>query len=194
MKKILVGIAALIVATPLVAGAQATRPADRPASDRDTTTKQRDTQRDTRPAWRNDAGLHESSDIIGTRIKNAEGKDIGEIDRLMIDPQSGKISHVVVGLGGFLGVGEKKVVVPWSDLKMTGHADGRKAVITMDQAKLESAPRYERTARADRSPSASPATDRSRSTSPAVTSPTRDTDKDGKRDSADKAPADPTKK
>ena len=187
MKKVLVGIAALIVATPLMANAQTSpppaRPADRPASD---ISKQRDAAPDTRPAWKNSAGLHDSGDIIGTRIKNAEGKDIGEIDRLMIDPQSGKISHVVVGLGGFLGVGERKVVVPWSDLRMAAAADGRKAVITMDQAKLESAPRYERAASAERSPSASPTT----TTNPRV----KDSDKDGKRDSADKAPADPTKK
>jgi hypothetical protein len=184
MKKILVGIAALVVAAPLMADAQTTpRPADKPASDREIA-KQRDT-RDTRPAWRNDAGLHDSGDIIGTRIKNAEGKDIGEIDRLMIDPSSGKVSHVVVGLGGFLGVGEKKVVVPWSDLKMGAATDGKKALITMDQAKLERAPRYERTARAERAPSASPATTPPRA---------KDTDKDGKRDSADKAPTDPTKK
>lgn len=182
MKKVLVGIAALLVAAPLMAEAQTPRPADRPASDREIS-KQRDT-RDTRPAWKNEANLHDSGDIIGTRIKNAEGKDIGEVDRLMIDSASGKISHVVVGLGGFLGVGEKKVVVPWSDLRLSAAPDGKKALITMDQAKLESAPRYERAARAERSPSASPAT------SPRV----KDTDKDGKRDSADKAPTDATKK
>jgi hypothetical protein len=179
MKKLLVGIAALLVAAPLMADAQTSRPADKPASDREISK-----QRDTRPAWKNDAGLHDSGDIIGTRIKNAEGKDIGEIDRLLIDPSSGNVSHVVVGLGGLLGVGEKKVVVPWADLKMGAAPDGKKALITMDQAKLESAPRYERSARVERSPSASP------STSPRV----KDSDKDGKRDSADKAPTDPTKK
>ena len=183
MKKLLVGIAALAFAAPLMADAQTTpRPADKPATDREIA-KQRDS-RDTRPAWRNDAGLYDSGDLVGTRIKNAEGKDIGEIDRLMIDPSSGKVSHVVVGLGGLLGVGEKKVVVPWSDLKLAAATDGKKTMVTMDQAKLESAPRYERSARADRSPSASP------STSPRA----KDTDKDGKRDSADKAPTDPTKK
>jgi sporulation protein YlmC with PRC-barrel domain len=176
MKKLLVSIAALIVATPLVASAQTTRPSDKPASD---TTK----QRDTRPAWKADGNVVETRDLIGTRIKNAEGKDIGEIDSLLIDPQSGKISHVVVGLGGLLGVGEKKVVVPWSELKMAAATNGRKPAIVMEQSKLENAPRYERTARADRSPSASPST-----------SPVRDSDKDGKRDSADKAPSDPTKK
>jgi sporulation protein YlmC with PRC-barrel domain len=180
MKKLLIGIAALVVATPLVAGAQTTRPSDRPASDRDTTTKQRDT-RDTRPAWKAEGSVVESRDLIGTRIKNAAGKDIGEIDSLILDPQSGRVSHVVIGVGGLMGVGEKKVVVPWSDVKMASAANGRKPSLVMDQAKLESAPRYERTARADRSPAASPAT-------------TRDTDKDGKRDSADKAPSDPTKK
>ena len=174
MKKVLVGIAALIVATPLVASAQ-TRPSDRPTTDG--TTK----QRDTRPAWKAEGSVVESRDLIGTRIKNAEGKDIGEIDSLIVDPQNGRISHVVIGVGGLMGVGEKKVVVPWSEVKMASATSGRKPAITMDQAKLESAPRYERSARAERTPSASPAT-------------TKDTDKDGKRDSADKAPSDPTKK
>jgi sporulation protein YlmC with PRC-barrel domain len=196
MKKLLVGIAALIVATPLAAGAQATRSSDRPASDT-TTTKQRDTgrstdtsaKRDTRPAWRNEAGLHESSDIIGTKIQNTDGKDVGKIDKLLIDPQTGKVSHVVIDLGGVLGVGAKQVVVPWSELKMAkAEHEGRKATITMDQAKLDTAPRYERTARVghDRTaPSASPAT---------TSSHVKDTDKDGKRDSADRAPSDPTRK
>ena len=125
MKKLLIGISALIVATPLVAGAQTTRPGDKPATD--TTTKPRDTRpadtrpADTRPAWKAEGNVVETRDLIGTRIKNAEGKDIGEIDSLVIDPQSGRISYVVVGLGGFLGVGERKVVVPWSELKMPRH-------------------------------------------------------------------------
>jgi sporulation protein YlmC with PRC-barrel domain len=180
MKKVYVAIAAFLVATPLVAGAQATRQSDRPASDRDATMK-RDTARDTRPSFRPEGNVVESKDIIGARIKNAEGKDVGEIDNVLIDPQSGRISHVVVGLGGLMGVGEKKVVVPWSDVKMASTKNGRKAAFTMDQAKLESAPRYERSARADHSPSASPAT-------------TRDTDKDGTRNRSDRAPYDPTKK
>ena len=185
MKKVLIGIAALVMATPLVAGAQTTRPSDRPASDRDATTK-RDTARDTRPAFKAEGNVLESRDLIGARINNTEGKDIGEIDSVLIDPKSGRITHAVVGVGGLMGVGEKKVVVPWSEVKMSSAQNGRKSAIVMDPAKLENAPRYERTARADRSPSASPTTDRPASM--------KDSDKDGKRDSADKAPSDPTKK
>jgi sporulation protein YlmC with PRC-barrel domain len=116
-----------------------------------------------RAAWTNSEGLHESSDIIGTRIKNSQGKDIGEVDKLMIDPKTGQISHVVVGVGGFAGVGEKKVVVPWSDIKFGTQHDGKKAVITMDPTVLDNAPRYERRAATvdrDRMPAASPRSER----------------------------------
>ena len=171
MKKLLIGFVAVLFAAPLVVSAQTTRPADRPAGD----TKA--------PAWKNTAALHETKDIIGTRIKSAEGKDLGEVDQLLIDTRTGKVSHVVIGLGGFAGVGEKKVVVPWSDLKFAPTAAGKKNSIVMDQAKLDSAPRYERSASLDRSPSASPST----------TSPVRDSDKDGKPNATDRAPYNPNK-
>jgi sporulation protein YlmC with PRC-barrel domain len=163
MKKLLIGVVLpMFVVTPLIASAQQTQtPATRdkaptydkaPAADK--------AKADTRAAFRNDQNLAESKNFIGMRIKNDQGKDIGEVDNLLIDPQSGKVSHVVVGYGGLAGVGEKKVVVPWSDLKLT--RDGNKPVATMDQAKLDSAPRWERTASADRdrttTPSASPTT------------------------------------
>ena len=134
MKKLLAGFVAMLLATPLIASAADTKP----------------------PAWKNDAGLHETKDIIGTRIKNAAGKDLGEIDQLLID-RNGKVTHAVIGLGGVAGVGEKKVVVPWSELKFAPVTEGKKNAITMDEAKLESAPRYDRTAaRSDVAPAASP--------------------------------------
>ena len=117
-----------------------------------------------REAWSNTQGVVESSKIIGTRIKNGEGKDIGEIDRLMIDPRTGRVSHAVIGLGGVLGVGERRVVVPWADVAANVRRDGDRMVIVMDQSVLERAPRYEaRDARPDRAgSSASPSTDPTR--------------------------------
>ena len=157
MKKVLAGFIALLFAAPLVASsAETTKP----------------------PAWKS-AGLHETKDIIGTRIKSTAGKDLGEIDQLLID-RNGKVTHVVVGVGGLAGVGEKKVVVPWSDLKFAPVAEGKKNAIVMDEMKLESAPRYDRTAAAA-SPRTRPAS-------------AKDSDSDGKSDRTDKAPLDPSKK
>ena len=134
MKKLLVSFVAVLFAAPLAVFAQTTRPADRPASD----TKA--------PAWKNTAALHETKDIIGTRIKSSDGKDLGEVDQLLIDTQTGKVTSAVIGVGGLAGVGEKKVVVPWSALKFSPTAEGKKNAIVMDQSKLDSAPRYERSA------------------------------------------------
>jgi hypothetical protein len=60
---------------------------------------------------------------------------------------------------------------------------GEKTAITLDQGKLERAPRYERSARSDAAPAASLRTD-----------PARDSDRDGKSDRTDKAPLNPSKK
>ena len=161
MKRLLAGFVAVLFAAPLLASAQTTKA----------------------PTWKRDAGLHETKEIIGTRITNAAGKDLGEIDQLLID-RNGKVSHVVIGIGGLAGVGEKKVVVPWSDLKFAPVTEGKKNAITMDEAKLQSAPRYDRSARLDAAPAASPR-------SPSAV---KDSDRDGKSDRTDKAPLDPTKK
>jgi sporulation protein YlmC with PRC-barrel domain len=54
-------------------------------------------------------------DIIGKNVYGADGKEIGEINNLLVDPQ-GRIRAVIVEFGGFLGIGENKVAVPWQKL------------------------------------------------------------------------------
>jgi sporulation protein YlmC with PRC-barrel domain len=129
-----------------------------------TTGERRDTQRDMqrdvqRQAWPMPADAVESSKLVGARVKGTDGKDVGEIDALIID-KDGKVNHVVVGRGGLAGIGETKVVVPWSDVKMSWDRDRDDPVITMSASALDRAPRYEpRAAReGERAPAASPAT------------------------------------
>lgn len=47
---------------------------------------------------------------------------IGEIDDVILD-KSGKVAALVVGVGGFLGIGEKDVIVPFEAVKVM-HRDG----------------------------------------------------------------------
>jgi len=112
------------------------------------------------PAWR-ELGLSEVRHVLGMRIQNEQGREVGEIDNLLIDTRDGRIGHVVIAVGGFMGVGEKKVVVPWAELKVT--TDGKGYVATLEQGKLESAPRWDRTVSGDRErsgPAASPGSTR----------------------------------
>jgi sporulation protein YlmC with PRC-barrel domain len=130
-------------------------PADRPATDQPRTSAPRET-------FKNTQGLYESSTLVGARVKGTDGKDLGEIDQLLVDPKDGKVTHAVIGVGGLLGIGEKHVIVPWSEVRMSSTNPTDRAarpVITMDQSMLERAPRYEKRAYQDgdrTSPSASP--------------------------------------
>jgi sporulation protein YlmC with PRC-barrel domain len=104
----------------------------------------------------------ESRDLVGMHIRNDVDQDIGTVDNLLIDPKTGKVSHVVIGIGGLLGFGAKKVVVPWSDLQVAMTTDGSTPIAKMNEAKLQAAPPYEQKASVERDrssqPSASPAT------------------------------------
>ncbi len=100
--------------------------------------RDRDQQRQT---WRAPEGVYASDRLIGTKVRSSDGQDLGEIDQLLVNASDGKVSHAVVGRGGFAGVGETKLVVEWSDLQIRRQQD--RLVATIDQAKLAQAPRYE---------------------------------------------------
>jgi sporulation protein YlmC with PRC-barrel domain len=85
------------------------------------------------------AGLTITSDsLLGTKVRNAEGKEIGQVSKLLIDPKDGRITSVLITRGGVLGIGGKEVSVPWDALKV--QRDQQQVVITMQQEMLEQAP------------------------------------------------------
>jgi len=75
--------------------------------------------------------------IVGATVR-AQGKDIGKVDRLMVDPKDGRVRTVVVQQGGTLGVGGKSVSLPWEAVKVA--QDGGRIVVTAEQQMLEQAP------------------------------------------------------
>ena len=66
---------------------------------------------------------------------------IGDIDDVLVD-KGGKVTGLVVGVGGFLGAGEKDVIVPFADVKTTKKND--KWWLTLDATKdgLKNAPGF----------------------------------------------------
>lgn len=62
------------------------------------------------------AGLWQGSKLIGLNVYNDQNEKIGDIKELMVN-KSGNIDMAVIGVGGFLGVGERDVAVKWSDMK-----------------------------------------------------------------------------
>jgi len=57
-----------------------------------------------------------ASKLIGTRVISANNESIGDINDVIVD-RTGQAVAAVVGVGGFLGIGEKDVAVPFKSLE-----------------------------------------------------------------------------
>src|SRR5919202_1129579 len=60
-------------------------------------------------------GAMRGSKLIGTEVIGQDHVRIGSIDDLLVD-RDGRIRAVVIGVGGFLGIGEKNVAIPYDML------------------------------------------------------------------------------
>ena len=89
---------------------------------------------------RETASLIGSDKVEGTAVYGRDEKQIGSIERIMIDKVSGKVAYAVVSYGGFLGIGEDHYPTPWSSLNYDTRLGGYVIGITADQ--LQGAPKY----------------------------------------------------
>lgn len=62
---------------------------------------------------------YRASKVIGTSVVNDANDTVGKIDDVIIG-QDGKAPFVVLSVGGFLGVGDRLVVLPYDQLRTTG--------------------------------------------------------------------------
>lgn len=67
--------------------------------------------------------------IIGKKIVSADGEDLGKVAEIAVSPD-GSIANVVVSVGGFMGVGDRLVVLPWEALEISPSNDTIKAYVT----------------------------------------------------------------
>jgi putative membrane protein len=56
-------------------------------------------------------GVMMGSNFIGSTVYSLDNENVGDVNDIVID-KSGRVLGIVVGVGGFLGIGEKDVLVP----------------------------------------------------------------------------------
>jgi sporulation protein YlmC with PRC-barrel domain len=59
-----------------------------------------------------------ASTLDGDRVMSSDGHDIGKLKDIMLDVRSGRIAYAVLSSGGFLGIGDKLLAIPWSALTL----------------------------------------------------------------------------
>lgn len=93
-----------------------------------------------------DGALH-ADELIGKEVRSRAGdeeQDVGSVSDLILD-QEGRIAGVVLGVGGFLGVGQKNVAISWDEVELSQDPDTGEYVlyINADEEALDAAPEYE---------------------------------------------------
>jgi sporulation protein YlmC with PRC-barrel domain len=76
----------------------------------------------------------------GERVVNTEGQALGVLHDVVIDGEHSRIAYAIVSAGGFMGVGERLYVVPWTAVSANGDAS---YLIEADEALLAAAPELE---------------------------------------------------
>jgi hypothetical protein len=89
-----------------------------------------------------------ASNWMGKSLYNGADENLGDINDILIGA-NGEIRAVIVGVGGFLGIGEKDVAVSFSAIEPRTDADGNVDLyLNATQEQLEAAPDFETVAEA----------------------------------------------
>lgn len=84
-------------------------------------------------------GWSAKKQILGEGVYNNIGEKVGEINDLIVTPNKA-LSYAIVGVGGFLGVGEHEIAVPVGQLKQQ---EGKIVLPGATKEALKAAPKFE---------------------------------------------------
>jgi sporulation protein YlmC with PRC-barrel domain len=79
----------------------------------------------------------------GTNVMGPNDEKVGDVSDILFDKE-GKVLAYVIGVGGFLGIGEKDVAIPFEDLRFTRDKDNDVTIeVDIDKSALTAAPDYQ---------------------------------------------------
>ncbi len=80
--------------------------------------------------------------VLGRAVHDADGRDIGRIVDVVVDPAS-QARPIVVDVGGFMGVGSRRIAVSWSSVHVPPPgAPEEWVVIDLTDKQIQGAPDY----------------------------------------------------
>lgn len=145
---ILMSSAAIAQTTPTTPAPTATPPATTAPPERTPATE---TQVKSKAPTQEVTGAWNAKDFMSSRVYNMAGERIGDVNDILVD--NGRVTSIVIGVGGFLGIGQKEVAMTPDQVKRMVHSDGE-TYFTVNSTKdqLQAAPEYVRPAKAARQP------------------------------------------
>ncbi|MFG1421814.1 PRC-barrel domain-containing protein [Roseixanthobacter liquoris] len=82
-----------------------------------------------------------ATNLIGTKVRGSADESLGEVNDVLLD-RNGAVVGAVIGVGGFLGVGQKDVAVPFNALELVRNNSGDSLVLRKSKDELKAAPEF----------------------------------------------------
>lgn len=95
--------------------------------------------------WAADDTPGRMSDLLGVAVKDAKGQPLGTVKDVVVGTTSGQIRYAALSFGGFLGIGDQLVAVPWESLRFQHDEQGDEKyfLLDADRKTLDGFPRIE---------------------------------------------------
>ena len=91
---------------------------------------------------RDKSGVLKASELIGMSVQGTDGKKLGDIKDLVIDPEEGGVDYAVLEFGGFAGIGDKYFAVPWEALQLD--QTKKRLLLDVHKKELKDAPGFDK--------------------------------------------------
>ncbi|MFL1406871.1 PRC-barrel domain-containing protein [Marinobacter sp. M1N3S26] len=109
-----------------------------------------DQKADHQAGMQNESYMHSSpadgmraTDLIGAEVITAGDEEVGSVSELIID-KNGQVVFIVVGVGGFLSMGEKDVAIGWENVTRSSSSDKYELRIDVTREELQSAAEFKK--------------------------------------------------
>ncbi len=83
-----------------------------------------------------------ASDVVKSDVYDPQENKIGAIDDVLMS-RGGQPEQAIIGVGGFLGMGEKDVAIPFSELKIKSRNGKNWFELAKTKDQLKSAPAFD---------------------------------------------------
>jgi len=83
-----------------------------------------------------------ASTLDGDKVMSSDGEDVGKIKEIMLDVYTGRIAYAVMSSGGFLGIGDKLLAIPWNALTLD--TDRKCFLLSVTSETVKNAPGFDK--------------------------------------------------
>ena len=83
-----------------------------------------------------------ASTLKRDRVTNVDGEDLGRVEEIMLDLESGRIAYVVLSFGSHVRGDDKLFAVPWEVLSISHH--DKKFILNVSKETLKEAPGFDK--------------------------------------------------